>query len=62
MRQFFKMLFGFFRILPEIGCLGFGLLLFNYNKLFIDVKDASLTHPGVQRVLLSVRVRSWGEL
>ena len=42
----FELFLGFFRVIPKArsGC--FTLLKLYFGKLTINVKDASLTHPG----------------
>jgi len=40
-------LFGFFRIAPEIGCLGVCFQFGNLVSFSVNVKDASLTLPCV---------------
>ena len=41
----------FLRIVPEVGCQGLFLFIFNFYKLGINVKDTSLTRQGDRKDL-----------
>jgi hypothetical protein len=48
----FQLLLGFLRVVPKIRPMGFFFFLLYRFDLFINVKDASSTHPGVLKDLL----------